>query len=320
MHKKCFECTLCGLDAGLLDEFKFSIEPKSKKIEVYCNICDAHRERHRVAHKRLQEIQALSIHELLTLLRDRDVPCAEGEGKPALVCKVVVTEPGEPRRTEHLLGLQVGACLAEQHLNTSRAAPGADLANRRCSHGVHYKQDDTAEQAKKRKAINDFMQSDATAGFYDRIPKYILDGGKAVLGLPNLNAFQAGCMKTVDFWSERQEILKSDMERFIPRALWSAAVNPDEVGFVEYSRMTVTAALITKVMIASLQNKSRLTDNDMVRILHEPQLKRTLRLIGNDDPSLYAFMHSEEHRVCDCIVCGSRGGPWHLEHQTIQSA
>jgi hypothetical protein len=299
-HKNCFECRLCGMDLEESESFAVEMDESKKPIFLCsrpsCDSCDQKWEDCQKANARLKEIQSMDSADLFDLLRKRSVPCEQDEENSDLVRKVVVTEVGKTKKTSHA----VTDCDANGNVRSgftvqSRAAPGADLVDMRCRHGGQWQFDDSRDQKKMRDAIASSMYANDCSFYEDEKQDPVSVRGNSY------SPFHLGCMRTIEFWFKHQEILRLDVERFIASQFWCVAVNPTELGYGSYSRMAVTASLITDAMVTELQSKNVLHERDLAGILQIPHVAKALGHIGRDDASLYEFMNSKENRKCDCM-------------------
>jgi len=97
--------------------------------------CTEGLKRQQKARKRLRQIEAMSTEEMQELLEERGVEW-EGAARQELVQMVVVTDKNKGERTGHVVTSYTPEGKKVEQMVQMRAAPGVDLLDARCRHGM----------------------------------------------------------------------------------------------------------------------------------------------------------------------------------------
>lgn len=289
-HGKCLDCMLCGCTMEKAEhgmQFGMNNTADTFPLEITCNgppgstgWCSNELGPYKEASKRLTELQNMKLEEIQNILQERQVPYKSNESKDSMICKIIVTDKKKGDKVSNVV-THTDASGKEHHYEVkSREAPGAVLRNRRCKHGAkQWAYDDTPAQRRKRKLINEFINTYMRAG-------------------DNFNLF-AECLV------KNKEVVVDDVEeRFMPGALWSMAVGTviHEEGALTYAAMNIFASLFIDGVLDMIESSSSndFTTRDCFGVLMSLQRKGIMDKM-NDQDKLFLFMHQYEKRHCDCM-------------------
>lgn len=286
VHWDCYHCTLCKepLRGQPVTSIRFH-EAEHGRIGFLCEAtssstdgCANEWEEYLDATKRLREIQAMTVEDIQTVLRERNIPFADNEDKDLLVRKVILTDKAKERKSRRY---------ADGMVIVTRLAPGAVLRDRTCMHG--------------------FVKIPDTCHDYDDLPA-ALDWYDSAVRQPFFlreQWFEHGCKMTISFWMGHLSLLRVDVERrWIPSIFWMQAVG----GLVENSVTgmfavgTLVCIVILNAMMDQLERNPVFRDHDGVRLIDQPDLKSKLQTISQGPVAVCKYMHHPDHRRCNCLA------------------
>lgn len=225
-----------------------------------------------LAKKRWHKVQAMSVEELQALLRERHVPSDASDDHDSLVRKVLVTDAKKGRKRWSYATDGVQASLYE-----TRLVPGALLRDRTCPHG-------SIEPMLKESMGDLFMQY-----------------------LVMVKTSSDLCEASVSFWASRLPLLRGDLEkRTMARELWSLAVLDaiEAEGYYELIRIKVSGSMVIGALQDMLeQQPSKASHSHAMRFLKShARLQEFWTAAANGPNALYAWMHRQDMRRCNCMA------------------
>lgn len=219
------------------------------------------------AKKRLDEIESMSVQEIKALLCDRGVPVSSGDDKQSLVRKVVVTD------RKKKLGV-------DESLLLSRTAPGSDIRDRLCRHGI------STWEYSNRHATGAYMYG-------------------LVAALLSQQNWKPGYEAAVEHWRRDLDILRDDLaERSIARGMWSIGVTDatQEDCNHNYVLKLIAGSLIVNAMQDVIAETSNFTNVDATRLLEQPSVRKALDTISAGKNEMFILMDHPDYRKCNCMA------------------
>jgi len=324
VHNNCFSCSVCNAQLSdervALDGFSMRFDPPRQTAWFLCcsspgsnNGCDKKYEKYAAAQGRLQCIREMTLEDMRALLQERNVPIsnAEENDKALLVRKIVVTEnQGKKRDTlKNTLTTFHHGKEKDSHVVKARSQPGAEFLDSSCLHGAQWKLKDTPMQSMKRQLVVDFFQ---LAGNFTLEYLYSNNNHTTGSGVV-ISPLEASIATAATFFTETPErfkLLQSDMEeRFVPKQLWSAAINGacEEEEGEDYICLTLCGAVIAHAILDALEAKQPpdlLNHTELFELFGPPSapLKTLLNDITSSPAKMYHFLDSStKFRSCDCM-------------------